>query len=86
MRFLVPVEFAQGGALRRYELEKLPPLATLPEQILFLAIPGDETRLAPWLGARYALQVEDGPWTPPDLLGNSWLVYRRVLATANAGS
>ena len=86
VRFLVPVEFAQGGALRRYELEKLPPLATLPEQILFLAIPGDETRLAPWLGARYALQVEDGPWTPPDLLGNSWLVYRRVLATANAGS
>ena len=80
------MEFAQGGALRRYELEELPPLATLPEQILFLAIPGDEMRLAPWLGARYGLQVEDGPWTPPDLLGNSWLVYRRVLATANAGS
>ena len=80
VRFLVPVEFSGDGALRRYVLDELPSIADLPAQILFLAIPGDEERLVPWLAGRYSVQVEDGPWTPPDLVGNSWLVYRRVIA------
>ena len=80
MRFLVPVEFSGDGALRRYVLDDLPSIADLPAQMLFLAIPGEEERLVPWLAGRYSVQVEDGPWTPPDLLGNSWLVYRRVIA------
>ena len=80
VRFLVPVEFSGDGALRRYVLDELPPIADLSAQILFLAIPGDEERLVPWLAGRYSVQVEDGPWTPPDLLGNSWLVYRRLIA------
>ena len=61
-------------------LDDLPSIADLPAQMLFLAIPGEEERLVPWLGGRYSVQVEDGPRTPPDLLGNSWLVYRRVIA------
>ena len=86
VRFLVPVDFSGDGALRRYVSGELPPIANLPAQILFLAIPGDEERLVPWLAERYSVQVEDGPWTPPDLLGNAWLVYRRVIATAKSGS
>ena len=84
VRFLVPVEFSGDGALRRYVLDELPPVATLPAQVLFLAIPGDEELLVPWLAERYSVQVEDGPWTPPDLAGNAWLVYRRVVATEPA--
>ena len=86
VRFLVPVEFSGDGALRRYVLDELPPIATLPAQVLLLAIPGDEERLVPWLAERYSVQVEDGQWTPPDLAGNAWLVYRRVVATAKPGS
>lgn len=86
VRFLVPVDFSGDGVLRRYVSGELPPIANLPAQILFLAIPGDEEHLVPWLAERYSVQVEDGPWTPPDLLGNAWLVYRRVIATAKSGS
>lgn len=86
VRFLVPEEFSNNGALQRYVLDDLPPIATLPAQVLFLAIPGDEERLVPWLAERYSVQVEDGPWTPLDLAGNAWLVYRRVSATAKSGS
>ena len=28
------------------------------------------------------LSIQDGPWTPPDNLDNSWLVYRSLYATA----
>lgn len=86
VRFLVPAEISGDGALRRYVLDELPPIANLPARILFLAIPGDEERLLPWLAGRYSVQVEDGPWTPPDLFGNAWLVYRRVIATSNSSS
>jgi hypothetical protein len=55
-------------------------LSSLKPELLILAIPGDEEQLLPWLTESYRAGSSDGPWTPPDLLDNSWLVYRSIYA------
>ena len=67
---------------QRYSLDNLPDHNTLANDLLFLGIPGDEDILVPWLDEDYNISIQDGPWTPPDNLDNSWLVYRSLYATA----
>ncbi|HJN41334.1 MAG: glycosyltransferase family 39 protein [Anaerolineales bacterium] len=80
VQFLVPQELGADGQFQRYDLSSLPPLSSLKPELLILAIPGDEKQLLPWLAESYRVGSGDGPWTPPDLLGNSWLVYRSIYA------
>lgn len=80
VQFLVPQELGESSQFQRYHLSELPPLSALMPELLILAIPGDEETLLPWLAERYSTSILDGPWTPPDDQGNSWLVYRSIYA------
>ena len=80
VQFLVPQELGADDQFQRYDLSSLPPLSSLEPELLILAIPGDEEQLLPWLTESYRAGSSDGPWTPPDLLDNSWLVYRSIYA------
>ena len=81
IQFLVPSVLGSAEQFQRYDLAAMPDIGSLPKEILFLAIPGDEEQIIPWLASLYTVSVHDGPWTPPDLLGNSWLVYRTIFAS-----
>ena len=81
VQFLVPVTLGDDHEVQRYDLNALPAVQTLEPEVLFLAIPGDEDKIKPWLDEAYTATVRDGPWTPPDNLGNSWLVYRTIVAS-----
>jgi 4-amino-4-deoxy-L-arabinose transferase-like glycosyltransferase len=82
IQFLVPLYLGSTPPFQRYSLDSLPDHNVLTNDLLFLGIPGDEDILIPWLEADYNIFMQDGPWTPPDKLGNSWLVYRSLYATA----
>lgn len=82
VRFIVPLPLGDAPELQRYDLSNLPTGNTLAREILFLAIPGDEAQILPWLPTDYTVELSDGPWTPPDKLGRSWLVYRTIRATS----
>ena len=82
IQFLVPMYLGSTPPFQRYSIDKLPNHNALANNLLFLGIPGDEDILIPWLEADYNLSIQDGPWTPPDKLGNSWLVYRSLYATS----
>ena len=80
VQFLVPPGPSEAPTITRYTMVNLPDIHDLAPEVLFIALPGDEETLVPWLSARYTTTVIDGSWTPPDLLGNSWLVYRTISA------
>ena len=82
IQFLVPMYLGSTPPFQRYSLDSLPDHNTLANDLLFLGIPGDEDILMPWLEANYNIFIQDGPWTPPDKLGNSWLVYRSLYASS----
>ena len=82
IQFLVPMYLGATPPFQRYSLDSLPDHNTLANDLLFLGIPGDEDILMPWLEANYNIFIQDGPWTPPDKLGNSWLVYRSLYASS----
>ena len=82
IQFLVPMYLGSTPPFQRYSIDSLPNHNALANNLLFLGIPGDEDILIPWLEADYNLSIQDGPWTPPDKLGNSWLVYRSLYATS----
>ena len=81
IQFLVPMHLGSTPPFQRYSLSSLPEHKTLAADLLFLSIPGDEDTLIPWLESDYHISIKDGPWTPPDKLGNSWLVYRSLYAS-----
>ena len=80
VQFLVPQELGENSQFQRYDLSSLPQLRSLKQELLILAIPGDEAMILPWLTKSHQTRTIDGPWTPPDDLGNSWLVYRSIYA------
>ncbi|MCH2539557.1 MAG: glycosyltransferase family 39 protein [Anaerolineales bacterium] len=80
VEFLVPLDLGTVSQFQRYDLHSLPNLSSLQENLLILAIPGDEETLVPLLSEYHITNIVDGPWTPPDNLGNSWLVYRSIYA------
>ena len=80
MQFLVPQELGESSQFRRYDLSSLPQPTSLKQELLILAIPGDEVMILPWLTKSHQATIADGPWTPPDDMGNSWLVYRSIYA------
>ncbi len=82
IQFLVPMYLGSTPPFQRYLLDSLPDHNTLANDLLFLGIPGDEDILMPWLEENYNIFIQDGPWTPPDKLGNSWLVYRSLYASS----
>ena len=82
IQFLVPMYLGSTPPFQRYSLSSLPEHKTLAADLLFLCIPGDEDTLIPWLEKDYDISIQDGPWTPPDKLGNSWLVYRSLYASS----
>ena len=82
LQFLVPMNLGSSLQFQRYSLDSLPNLDSLANDLLFLCIPGDEETLLPWLQEDYNISIHDGPWTPPDKLGKSWLVYRSLYATS----
>ncbi|MDP6769209.1 MAG: glycosyltransferase family 39 protein [Anaerolineales bacterium] len=82
VQFLVPMYLGSTPPFQRYSLDSLPDHNSLANNLLFLGIPGDEDILVPWLEEDYNISIQDGPWTPSDNLGNSWLVYRSLYATA----
>tara|TARA_B100000945_G_C20418684_1_gene616559 strand:- start:1424 stop:2542 length:1119 start_codon:yes stop_codon:yes gene_type:complete len=80
LQFLVPFDINKSSIVQRYTPDIIKETNTLPNQLLFLIIPGEETAIGPWLENNYTVSIIDGPWTPPDMLGNSWLVYRSIYA------
>ena len=80
LQFLVPFDINQSNIVQRYTPDIIKETNTLPNQLLFLSIPGEETTIGPWLENNYTVSIIDGPWTPPDMLENSWLVYRSIYA------
>ena len=78
IQFLVPQELGESSQFMRYDLSSLPQAPSLKQELLILATPGDEVMMLPWLTDTHQTKTIDGPWTPPDDLGNSWLVYRSI--------